>query len=207
MYDQGDGTVLRRYRTEHEVELEARAMTWVSGQGVRAPAVHDARGRDLLMERVHGPTMLEDLDQRPWMIVRHSRTLARLQRQVNDLVAPDWYPHAAGVPDGDRVAHLDLHPMNVLLGPDGPVIIDWTNTSRAPEPFDAAMTFVLMSTFETAGVRDRIGQRLAVRTFSRSRGRSLVRDSLADACAYRLRDANVTAGERARVQQLLRTSS
>ena len=75
------------------------------------------------------------------------------------------------MPPGDALVHLDLHPMNVLLGPRGPVIIDWTNASRGAAAFDAGYTYVLMSTFEVSGLRDRVAQQVLVRTFAAYRGR------------------------------------
>ena len=58
VFDQGDGTVLRRYRGEYDTELEARVMTWVRANGVPVPEVHDADGRDLVLVWISGPTML-----------------------------------------------------------------------------------------------------------------------------------------------------
>jgi len=203
VFDQGDGTVLRRYRSNRDTELEARVMTWVRARGVPVPTVHDARGRDLVMDLVLGPTVLEDLERRPWMMLPHARTLARLQRQVNELAAPDWMPSLSDVSTGSSVVHLDLHPMNVMLGSDGPMIIDWTNAGRGEAWFDAALSFVLMSTFEVSGVRDRIGQRIFTAAFARARGRKELKRSIADACTYRLSDKNITAEERAAVQTLL----
>ena len=180
-------------------------MTWVREHGIPAPVVHGARGRDLVMERVSGPTLLEDLEQRPWKLFGHAKLLASLQRELNALDAPDWFPERPGVPAGSKVLHFDLHPMNVMLGENGPVIIDWTNFGRGPASFDAAITVVLMSTFAVEGLRDRLAQRLLVRAFSRSRGRSLVQESLADACRYRLQDRNITDTERERVARMLRS--
>lgn len=202
VFDLGDGTVLRRYRSDHDAEPEGRLMAWLATSGIRVPAVHRASGRDLVMERIEGPTMLEDLQRRPWTLRRHVRTLAALQHSINQLPAPDWCPISPGVPGGDRVVHGDLHPMNVLLGEDGPVVIDFSNASRGPAAFDAAISYVLMSTFETSGPVDRIAQLAIVRTFRRARGSALVEAGLADACRFRLADANITAGERARVAGL-----
>lgn len=196
VYDQGDGTVLRRYRIDHGSEDEFRIMRWLAEQGVPVPAVRHADGRDLVMERVVGPTMLEDLQRRPWMLLRHAATLARLQRDLAAVPAPDWLPTQAGVPPGDALVHLDLHPMNVLLGPHGPVIIDWTNASRGAAAFDAGYTYVLMATFEVSGLRDRVARQVLVRTFAAYRGRGLVRELLAEACERKLADPHTTPGER-----------
>ena len=203
VYDHGDDMVLRRYKGDFNCELEARAMRWVRANGVPVPLVHDAEGRDLVMERISGPTLLEDLEKRPWKVVAHAKLLASLQEQLNALEAPEWFPEHPGVPSGDRALHLDLHPMNVMLGDKGPVIIDWSNFGRGRASFDAALTMVVMSTFVTRGVRDRVARRLMVSAFIRSRGRSFVRESLYDACRFRLQDRNITDTERVRVERML----
>lgn len=207
VFDQGDGTVLRRYRTDRDTAREARVMAWLRVNGVPVPEVHDADGRDLVMERISGSTMLEDLGNRPWMMFSHARLLASLQRQLNDLLAPEWFPKEDGVPAGSNVVHLDLHPMNIMFGEQGPTIIDWTNASSGDGSFDAAVSFVLISTFDVSGLRDQLGQRAFTSAFARSRGRKPLRGSLRDACVYRLSNKNLTPGERASVEELLATGT
>lgn len=206
VFDQGDGTVLRRYRSDRDSTLEGRVMSWLEDRGMPVPAVHHAAGRDLIMDRVPGPTLLEDLQRRPWTLLGAARTLATLQRRLSLLDAPGWLPGRAGVPSGRSVLHLDLHPMNVIVSPEGPVVIDWTNVARGPASFDASMTVIIMSAFETSGTRDRIAQKVLVSSFSGSRGRSLVRTSLAETCRFRLLDPNVTDGERQVIERMLARS-
>lgn len=201
VYDQGDGTVLRRYRTDHDVAGEGRLMVWLGEQGFPVPVVHLAEGRDLVMDKVTGPTMVEDFARRPWRLVHHARLLARLQRQLNGLSAPVWLETVSGVAAGDSVLHLDLHPMNVILGGDGPVVIDWTNASRGSASFDAAMTSVLMSTAELSARREQLAVGLFVFTFELFRGRQLTRSAIREAAVYRLADPNVTDLERIRLQR------
>jgi len=200
VFDLGDGTVLRRYRSDHDVAPEGRLMQWLASAGVPVPTVHRAEGRDLVMDRVTGPTMLDDLQRRPWRLSHHTKTLAEVQRSINAVTAPDWTASTGAA--GNVIVHGDLHPMNVMLGPDGPVVIDFTNAGRGTAAFDAAISYVLMSTFETTGAVDRVGQQLLVRAFHLARGRSLVDEGLAGACDYRLADPNVTDGERRRVERL-----
>ena len=207
VFDLGDGTVLRRYRTDHDVEPEGRLMVWLASSGIPVPAVHRVDGRDMVMEQVTGPTMLDDLQRRPWRLWQHTKTLAALQRSINQVAAPEWLTTDDAVPGADVIVHGDLHPMNVILGPKGPVVIDFTNAGRGSAAFDAAISYVLMATFETSGPIDRIGQRLLVRAFRRTRGAALVDAGLDDACNYRLADPNVTDGERNRVEQLRSTSA
>ncbi|MCP4967232.1 MAG: aminoglycoside phosphotransferase family protein [bacterium] len=203
VYNQGDGTVLRRYRSDHDCKLEGRTMTWLRDHGVPVPKVHTARGREIVMDLIDGPTMIDDLGQRPWMLVKHAKLLARLQQEINELQAPSWFPTHDGVMTGTAVVHLDLHPMNVLMGREGPVVIDWTNAARGEPAFDAAMTYVLVSTFESTDLVERLGQRLFVSCFSLFRGRRAVQRALHQATNHRLLDPNVTDGERQSLKKML----
>ena len=45
-----------------------------------------------------------------------------------------------------RLCHGDLHPGNVILGRDGPVLIDWFDVSRGDPVADVARTALLVST-------------------------------------------------------------
>lgn len=204
VYDVGDGKVLRRYRSHHPgLENEIRIMRWVADHGVRVPTVYDLQsehieGRDLLMERIEGLTMLEDFERRPWMLMSHIRALVKAQQTVNSVPAPDWMSPASGpiVPSGDSVLHLDLHPMNVMISPDGPVVIDWTNAAGGPPGFDAALTYVEMSTFETEHPRDRAAQKVTNAMFKRWSGVEQIDAFLVAACDHRLADPVITPGER-----------
>nr|WP_240496840.1 phosphotransferase [Streptomyces torulosus] len=44
-----------------------------------------------------------------------------------------------------RVLHLDLHPENVLLTPDGPRVIDWANAEEGPPGLDWGMSAVILA--------------------------------------------------------------
>ena len=204
VFDLGDGTVLRRYRIDHDTEREARVMARALEAGVPVPRVHRSEGADLVMDLVPGPTMLEDLSARPWRVAAHARLLADLLELVGGVRAPDWLPNPDGVPAGDALLHLDLHPMNVILSPSGPVVIDWTNAGRGDADFDSSYSDVLMSTFEVDGWRDRLGRAVFLAAFRTTRGRARVARYRREACLRRLADAHVTPGERAALQRLLR---
>lgn len=47
-------------------------------------------------------------------------------------------------PDGDRLCHGDFHPGNVLVGGDGPLVIDWTAATRSDPAADVARTMFLL---------------------------------------------------------------
>ncbi len=59
-----DDRVLRRYRRVADVTDEAEAMAYVAGLGFPVPAVYEAHGRDMVLERLHGPTMTRAMRDR-----------------------------------------------------------------------------------------------------------------------------------------------
>src|SRR3954452_17753013 len=86
----GPGLVLRRYREGEggDTAPEAAAMEHARRHGFPVPAVHEAGGPDLVMERVEGPTMLADIARRPWRVGQHGRTLAVLHQRLHAIPAP-----------------------------------------------------------------------------------------------------------------------
>ena len=177
-------------------------MAWLHEAGVPVPRVDGCpEPGAIAMEFIRGRSMFEALAAAPHTALRHARTLADLQRSVNQLRAPDWFP-SAGSPTGASVLHLDLHPMNVIYGVHGPVIIDWTNVARGPAELDAAMTYVLVSTFEVASRFERTAQRAFGAAFALLRGRRHVRAGLLQAIERRLGDPNTTPAERQAVARL-----
>ena len=48
------------------------------------------------------------------------------------------------MPGGDRLCHNDFHPGNILLGSEGPVIIDWMDASIGSPLADVARTTIML---------------------------------------------------------------
>ena len=132
--------------------LEARTMAYLRGQGYPVPTVDELSddGVDLVMERIEGPSMVEALARQPWTIRRQARTLAELHRQLHQVAPPDFLPPAP-VSSGERVVHMDLHPLNVIVGRTGPVVIDWTNASVGDPNVDVGLAWVLMGAGQIPG--------------------------------------------------------
>lgn len=152
IFEYGPGLVLRRSRSGRSIGHEARTMEYLHGQGYPVPAVEEvsADGTDLVMERVDGPSMVEALGRSPWTVRRHGAVLADLHRRLHDVPSPDFLP-SAPIGHGDRVLHLDLHPLNVIMGPKGPVVIDWANACLGDPGVDVALAWALMSAGEIPG--------------------------------------------------------
>jgi len=148
VYAIGAGRVLRRYRTPFDVRAEAEMMRYLGKAGFPVPAVYDADGSDLVMERLDGRDMLAEVSRRPWLVWRHARTLAELHNRLHQIAAPPGWPQVVG--PGGAVLHLDLHPGNVMLTSRGPVVIDWSNVRSGPAGADVAMAYLIMASSEVS---------------------------------------------------------
>jgi tRNA A-37 threonylcarbamoyl transferase component Bud32 len=206
IYEHGPERVLRRLPAGRSASTEAAVMVDIRRRGYPAPVVFDVDGPDIVMERLDGRTMLDDLQHRPWRVLAHARLLADLHRRLHRLSAPD----ALALPDtgtGDRLVHLDLHPMNVLLTSRGPVVIDWTNASRGAPGLDAADAWVVMRHAELDGPAP---VRFALEPFRRVFAAAFRRAAddpvdewIAVAASRRLSDPNLRPNEKAMLQRLL----
>ena len=208
IFEYGPGLVLRRSRSRRSMEKEAAIMRYVSERGYPVPWVGElsADGSELVMERIAGRTMLEELQKRPWTYRRQAATLASLHRRLHELPAPDWVTAIPG--DGACLVHLDLHPLNVILAPRGPVVIDWTNAARGSAATDVALTWVLMAAAEIPSPRWRIAldgvmRASFVRAFLRHFDRASVRAALPAVVEWKSQDRNIRPTEVAAMRRLL----
>jgi hypothetical protein len=156
------------------VENESKVVHAVVAAGIPTPAakeIIEIKGRrGIVYERMTGISMLQDMNARPWMIFRHARALAELHVQVNQLSVPGLYSFKNGMedalrnalhlsddlraslldllpalPDGDKLCHGDFHPGNVMLTPQGPVVIDWMTASIGNPWADFTRTSLLLT--------------------------------------------------------------
>ena len=210
VYALGDGRVLRRYRGPGPTGREMRVMAWARSHGYPVPQVYERTETDLILDRLHGPTMLADLARRPWRLVRHAKTLAGLHRQLHAIPAPAELPAPLG--EGGSLMHLDLHPGNVVLTASGPMVIDWPNAARGDGLADVAYTWVILTTSRLEGsLLHRLilatGRRLFAAAFLAGFDRRAVFRQLPVVVRARLADRYVLDEERVRLRRLLAVAS
>lgn len=159
---------------DHWAVLEAEYTTAVRTVGVPAPSVIDVievDGRNaIVFERIDGRSMWEHMVAEPARIPELAETLAATQRaifaagppvgldghidrmckkidEVDRISAEERSTArrlAESQPKGAALLHGDLHPGNVLMTSDGPVVIDWFDASIGHPIADIVRSSILM---------------------------------------------------------------
>jgi tRNA A-37 threonylcarbamoyl transferase component Bud32 len=209
IFEYGKGRVLRRSRNERSQVLEARAMEFARAKGYPVPEVFEVSddGHDLVMERIEGPTMIEAASAQPWKLRGFGRDLAELHQSLHHLQAPEWMPAAPCSP-GERLLHMDLHPLNIMLSKKGPIVLDWTNAARGNPLVDVAATWVLLASGSVSSSRVqaalvRVGRGIILRAFLRSFPRGELSGVLGSVVEWKCQDTNMSAVEIERMRSLL----
>ena len=106
------------------------------------------------------------------------------------------------------MVHLDLHPLNVLVTPDGPVVIDWTNASSGTAGSDVAATWLVASSGRIPGPRWKAAlfgafRRLLMSTFIKRAGREAAVRDLAAVAEWKCRDRNMSEDEVAAMRRFV----
>ena len=169
---------------EDAVRYEARLAEAIHAAGLPVPATGEIVKMDgrlgLPYERLYGPSMEAQLLSEPASLAKNTRMLAELQATIH---ASGPMPgvlrqreqlkrkiHAAqglsqdqvdkliealeALPDGDRLCHGDMHPANVILTAEGPVVIDWIDATVGSPLADVTRSAVIMGGAEARAAQD-----------------------------------------------------
>ena len=177
MYAYGRGAVVKVPKPATPgswIEAEAEYVEAVRAVGAPAPSllgIERIGGRPAsVWERVDGPSMWQQVVERPARSAGLGRTLAEVQLALFELVPPvtlpdqrdrliskiRWsaanvdpafaealglLPERTGTP---RLCHGDLHPSNVIMSERGVVIVDWFDASRGDRMADVARSLLTL---------------------------------------------------------------
>ena len=156
------------------IQYEAHIAHAVHVSGLPVPAVGDIiqvnQHNCLIYERIDGPNMFTQLQQKPWRLFYYAHRLAQLHSQLHTSPIQPELPAqrqrlqqkiktAAGLteeektavlttlqtlPDSHHICHGDLHPGNILLTTNSEVIIDWIDATSGNPLADVARTSILL---------------------------------------------------------------
>lgn len=160
--------------------------------GVPVPRVLEVHADALVLERIDGPTMLEEIEQRPWRFAALGRELGRIHRRVLQ----------------SGVVHRDFHPLNIIRGAAGPVVIDWSNAGEGDPLADIAFSQVILATSDADFPRwlesiARAVRRRFVAAYLAGVGERPSPVLVVEAAEQRLRDPHLRERERQSVRKLL----
>lgn len=162
-----------RPHTGDLMEYEWRISRQVAGLGLPVPAVYgieEAEGkRGIVYERVAGPTLTQVIAAKPWRITQAAGQLAALHAEMHRREAPGLpkqkevlerriretsllseetkarvIERLNRLPGEVRLCHGDLHPENMMMTAQGPVIIDWMTAMSGHPDGDAARTRLVL---------------------------------------------------------------
>ena len=170
-----------------DADKEAACASIAYDAGVNTPAVIDTiiveNRQGIIFERVHGVTMEEAIIANPQKHVSYAHLLAELQVDMHTRTASklplqrqrlqhEIQNHselaeelkAALLKDlnqlqaDNAICHGDLHPGNILLTAEEPVIIDWVDATQGSPLADVARTTLLLQISELPSSMDEPGR-------------------------------------------------
>lgn len=167
--------VLGPHVPDHWAAVEASLTEAVRSIGVPAPGVLDVTAIDgrptIVFELVDGPTMWQLMVDDPAEVPSLVRQFAEIQRSIHGAGLPEMLPSGVDrmcakinavdmvsdvdravaidivrqLPRGAALLHGDLHPGNILVGPDGLMVIDWFDASIGHPAADVVRSSLLVS--------------------------------------------------------------
>lgn len=202
IFECGPGLVVRRSRAGRPMHHEALTMEFLRSEGYPVPSVESVSedGTELVMERIYGRSMVELMSRAPWTITGQGKLLAELHEHLHSLRAPEFLQPSPVGEVGNRILHLDLHPLNVMVTKSGPVVIDWANTKVGDPDVDVAVAWLLIAGGQIPGGKllARLlgwGRGILVEGFSSSFDRSRIASKVRSACEWKCTDAHLSPSE------------
>lgn len=175
--------VLRSKEDEENLKAEMAIMKLLKEKGKAVPKVYEYLKIDgrpsIIMERLNGETMLDEMKRKPFELLKQAKKLAKLHIEVTDSAeglgiisindrAAYLIPKAEmldkelkkfvleilnQLPRGNDICHGDFHPGNIIISNGQYYVIDWSGVTSGEKLSDIAHTYLLLrNTPRTPGV-------------------------------------------------------
>ncbi|HZT67080.1 MAG TPA: phosphotransferase [Acidimicrobiales bacterium] len=126
----------------------------------------------LVLQHIAGVDLAAQVRRRPWRVRAAARVLARSHARIHQVIPPAWLPSLAelivakisrsplvdeelrrrtiealaaldeGGEASGRLCHGNLHLANIVMGRQGPVLLDWADAARGDPDSEVALTLV-----------------------------------------------------------------
>jgi uncharacterized protein (TIGR02172 family) len=155
------------------IEYEARIGRIVSEAKLAAPTVGEILHLDnqygIVFERIKGRLLTECIKRNPLFLRHYASIMAEIHINIHNLrctelpsqkerlkdkiitasFLPDKYKEIAlgwleSLPTDDRICHGDFHSGNIIMSDEGPITIDWIDSTRGTPLADIARTLILI---------------------------------------------------------------
>ena len=199
VYIVDDQVVVRRLKNYQGTYPNADLLSHLKQLGFPTPTLFEARQDTLIMERLHGPTLLQSLIAQETSLAEAVRIMVQLHEQLHSLQPP---PSLAtnGQPHGtDRILHMDIHPGAIVLTADGPHLVDWEDSRLGPPDLDLAATALIFAMIASEPGELQEGAASMFRKFSRTVGTGYV-PYLESAARVRAEERDTSPEELALIQ-------
>lgn len=166
--------VLRNSKDEKSLKTEMSIMKDLKSKGKAVPEVYEylkINGRpSIIMERLKGGTMLDEIKKSPLKLLSLAEKLASLQMEVSDyaeglsiisineraaylipkakMLDTELKEFVLGIlrtmPNGNNICHGDFHPGNIIIADRKYYVIDWFGATSGSKFSDIAHTYLLL---------------------------------------------------------------
>lgn len=165
--------VLRNTNDERHLKAEMAVMNSLREKGKPVPRVYEyvllEERPAIIMERINGISMMEEMTRKPLKAAKHGEKLARLHLETADsaeglelisikvrakqLVAGSElfsdemkkfiFEIIEKMPEGNDICHGDFHPGNIIIAEDKYYVIDWFGATKGRKLSDIAHSYII----------------------------------------------------------------
>jgi tRNA A-37 threonylcarbamoyl transferase component Bud32 len=177
IYDYGNGKVIRVPRRPQDydrIRYEYKVYLSLSGSKVVAPKVYElvevSGAPSIIMERILGMSMMDQIKRQPHLIRRKAIDLANMHLGLLKVNAEAFMTNSKDqakycinksrslaedtkqmlldslehLPAGNFLCHGDFHPGNIIHNDGRDYIIDWSGATKGDVAYDVAHTYILL---------------------------------------------------------------
>lgn len=150
VYSISDRLVVRQLKSFSGTYPNADLIAHLKKMGYPTPALYEARQDKLVMERVHGPTLLQSLIAQETSLSEGIDIIVDLHEQLHAINPPEITSISGWAGHGDRIIHMDIHPGTIVMTNTGPQLVSWEDSQYGLAELDVASTalvFAMVATY------------------------------------------------------------